>query len=304
MSVNADTFKKMKPIKANHGFDCVHKLSKIKEYISVVIYRPSDSSCGYLTKFEDLEEDTKAGEPCIVYHFPLQNLQRIDQEIPLDQIHNTYLQNLLVKSHGFFIGYYRKYFSATSYTERTGAIFLLSSFVVQKFYPYELVDIIDKTENEDTSAGRFQYIIRAYAKLKVTVTFPDVKALDDCYRNCHNSEHFKCNTYSYCQNGDCRVSSLLTEDSYNESHVEQDKSCSILSLNVINDYSEVSQKNLKHRLTAAEKSNIYSCAEYCHASLDCLSFQWGDFQCSFGVYYTDASAEYVDECSVYLRKYP
>uniref|UniRef100_T1KP62 Apple domain-containing protein n=1 Tax=Tetranychus urticae TaxID=32264 RepID=T1KP62_TETUR len=328
MSVSADTFEKMKPIKTNYGFDCVHKLSKIKEYISVIIYRPSDSSCGYLTKFEDLKEDTKTGEPCSVYHFPLHNLQRIDQELSLDQIHNTYLQNLLVKSHGLFIGSYRLntspniFFTITyfhrfimkflesnrtrkvpslvsrSFTERTGAIFPLL------MYSYELIDIIDKTENKDASASRFPYRIRADAKLKisnqVTVTLPDVKTLDDCYRICHNSELFKCNTYSYCQYGDCRVSSLLTLGSYNESHVEQDKSCSIYTLNVVHDYAKVPQRKFKTQTSVAVDKSVDSCAESCHASPDCLSFQWCDYQCSFGTFYTDSSTEYDEECSIYL----
>ncbi|XP_015788848.1 uncharacterized protein LOC107365792 isoform X2 [Tetranychus urticae] len=283
ISVSADTFKKMKnEIKANNETECLDKLSKSQDGISVVIYRPSDSSCGYLKDFDDLKEDTKIGEPCSVYHFPLNNLQRIHQEIPLDQIHNTFLQNigeiywLLRLARGYNLG------------------------------SYKLIDVIDKTKSQYTSAGRFQSNIRVDAKLKsndrFTVTVPDAKTLADCYRTCRNSEQFECNTFSFCSNGECRVSSLLTDDSFNESHVEQDKSCSIHALNVLNDYSEVSHRKFKTQTSTAIDKDAYSCAEYCHASPDCFSFQYCNYRCSFGGVYTDSSTEYDEVCSVYLPK--
>ncbi|XP_015789014.2 uncharacterized protein LOC107365948 [Tetranychus urticae] len=276
ISVSADTFKKMQKIKADTENECLDKLSKYQEKISVVIYRPSDSSCGYLKDFDDLKEDTKAGEPCSIYHFPLNNLQRIDQETPLDQLHNKFMKDL---------GWGLDYSSSQS---------------------IKMVDIIDRTENKITLVDDFQSKIRSAAKLngkdQVTVTVPDVKTLADCYRTCHNSEQLICNTFSFCSNGDCRVSSLLTEDSFNESHVEQDKSCSIYALNVINDYLEVPHRKFKTQTSIAVDKSIYSCAESCHASPDCFSFQWCDYQCSFGSFYTDAATEYDGECSVFFPK--
>uniref|UniRef100_T1JY28 Apple domain-containing protein n=1 Tax=Tetranychus urticae TaxID=32264 RepID=T1JY28_TETUR len=279
MSISADTFRKMEKIEATSEFECLDQLSRVQNDIDVAIYRPSDFSCGYLTNFEDLKEDTKSGEPCSVYHFPLNNLRRIDQEIPLDSIHDAFRQYF-----GFSISYH-------SGNSRLA---------------YKIIDVIDKTKNKITSADGFQSRIRVDAKLngidQVTVTVPDAKTLADCYRNCHNSEQLKCNIFSFCSNGDCRVSSLLTVNLYNESHVEQDKSCSIHAVNVINDYAEVPQRKFKTQVTTSVEKNIYSCAEYCHASPDCFSFQWCDYQCSFGGVYTDAVTEYDGECSIYLPK--
>ncbi|XP_015795485.1 uncharacterized protein LOC107371840 [Tetranychus urticae] len=273
MSVSGDTIRKMKTIRASSEYECLEKLSKNQEKIIVVIYKPS-STCGYLTDFNDLKEDTKGGQPCSVYHFPLHNLQRIEQEIPLDQLHNKLMSSL-----GFKILYQGT---------------------------YTLTDIIDKTDNKITPNDLFQTKIRVEAKLKsndqVTVAAPGAKTLADCYRTCHNSEQLKCNTFSFCENGDCRVSSLLTEDSYNDSRVEEDKSCSIHAVNVFNDYLEVPQRKFKTQTSIAVDKNVDSCAEYCHASPDCFSFQWCNYQCSFGNFYTDSSTEYDGECSVYLPK--
>uniref|UniRef100_T1KP38 Apple domain-containing protein n=1 Tax=Tetranychus urticae TaxID=32264 RepID=T1KP38_TETUR len=292
MSVSADTFKKMKKIQASTEFECLDKLSKSQDTINVVIYRPSDFSCGYLKDFDDLKEDTKIGDPCSIYHFPLHNLHRIDQEIPLDQIHNTFLKDV-GKLYPLISEYNGKNFSAFSCISRT----------VQS---YKLIDVIDKTKNQDNSAGNFQSRIKVDEKLKsndqVTVIVPDAKTFADCYRTCHNSEQLECNTFSFCSNGDCRVSSLLTVDLYNTSHIEQDKSCSIHALNAINDYLEVPARKFKTQTSVAVDKDAYSCAEYCHASLDCFSFQWCDFQCSFGGFYTDAATEYDGECSVYHPK--
>uniref|UniRef100_T1KP33 Apple domain-containing protein n=1 Tax=Tetranychus urticae TaxID=32264 RepID=T1KP33_TETUR len=279
VSVSADTLRKSQKIKADTENECLDKLSKYQEKISVVIYKSSDSSCGYLKDFDDLKEDTKAGEPCSIYHFPLNNFARIGQELPLDQIHNTFNKDLKL-SMNYIVG--------------------------KSWQSIEINDIIDKTEHKIASVDAFQSNIRVYAKLKsndrVTVIVPDAKTLADCYRTCHNSEQLKCNTFSFCSNGDCRVSSLLTDDSFNESHVEQDKSCSIHALNVLNDYSEVPFRKFKTQTSIAVAKSVDSCAESCHASPDCFSFQWCDFQCSFGGFYTDAATEYDGECSVYLPK--
>ncbi|XP_015788846.1 uncharacterized protein LOC107365789 [Tetranychus urticae] len=279
MSVSADTFKKMKKVQASTEFECLDKLSKSQDTITVVIYRPSDFSCGYLTNFDDLKEDAEIGEPCSIYHFPLHNLHRIDQEIPLDQIQNTFLKNV-------------------------GKLYPMNS--EYNAQSYRLIDVIDKTKNHGTSADDLQSKIRSDAKLngndQATVTVPDVKTLAGCYRTCHNSEQLKCNTFSFCSNGDCRVSSLLTEDSFNESHVEQDKTCSIYALNVINDYLKVPQRKLKTQTSIAVDKSIYSCAESCHASPDCFSFQYCNYHCSFGGVYSDAATEYDGECSVFLPK--
>uniref|UniRef100_T1KP82 Apple domain-containing protein n=1 Tax=Tetranychus urticae TaxID=32264 RepID=T1KP82_TETUR len=282
MSVSSDTFKKMKTIKTKTEVECLNTLSKVMDKINVVIYRPSDSSCGYLTKFEDLKEDTKGGEPCSVYHFPLHNLRRIDQELPLDQLHKTFLQDV-----------------GNSY-------WLLSLHNEHKLGYYKLIDVIDKTKNQVASTDFYLYIIKVGAKINSndqgTVIVPDVKNLADCYRTCHNSEQLKCNTFSFCSNDDCRVSSVLTEDALDESHVEKDKTCSIYALNVLNDYSEVPHRRFKTPTSIAVEKNIYSCGEYCHASPDCFSFQWCDNQCSFGGFYTDAATEYDGECSIYHPK--
>ncbi|XP_015789076.1 uncharacterized protein LOC107366012 isoform X2 [Tetranychus urticae] len=279
MSVSAGTFKKMQKVEANTEYECLDKLAKILDDINLVIYRPSDSSCGYLRYVEDLVEDSEIGQTCSVYHFPLNNLRRIDQEIPLDQLHNTLMEHL-----GWSISYY----------------------VGNSYQPIKINDIIDKTKNQDTSNVGFQSRIKAYSKLKgndqVTVIVPDAKTLADCYRTCHNSEQLQCNIFSFCENGDCRVSSLLTEDFQNESQVEQDKSCSVHALNVLNDYSEVAHRKFKTQTSIAVHKSIYSCAESCHASPDCFSFQWCDYQCSFGGVYTDAATEYDGECSVYIPK--
>ncbi|XP_015794395.2 uncharacterized protein LOC107370957 [Tetranychus urticae] len=279
MSVSADTFKKLNKIKASNETACLDELSKFYDQPNVVIYRPSDFSCGYSTDFEDLKEDAEIGEPCSVYHFPLKNLRRINQEIPLDQIHNTFLKEVEIR-----------YSLFNAYSDGL----------------FKLIDVIDKTKNKDTSAGGFQSTIRVGEKLKsndqVTVTVPDVKTLTDCYRNCHDSEQLKCNIFSFCSNGDCRVSSLLTVDLYNESHVEQDKSCSIHALNSLNDYLEVPHRKFKSPTSIAVDKSVDACAESCHASSDCFSFQWCDYQCSFGGFYTDAATEYDGECSVFLPK--
>uniref|UniRef100_T1KP59 Apple domain-containing protein n=1 Tax=Tetranychus urticae TaxID=32264 RepID=T1KP59_TETUR len=282
MSVSADTLKKMQTIKANNENECLNELSKYPDRIRVVIYRQSDSSCGYLEDFDDLKEDTKIGEPCSVYHFPLHNLRRIYQEVPLDKIHNAFLLY-------------------------AGQHYSLLDLNLERFGFYKLIDVIDKTKNQDTSTGGFQSKIRGEVKLRSnhqdTVIVSDAKTLADCYRTCHNSEQLKCNTFSFCLNGDCRVSSLLTEDSFNESYVEQDRTCFIYALNALNDYLEVPQRKFKTQTSIAVDKSVDSCAEYCHASPDCFSFQWCDNQCiSFGGFYTDASTEYDEKCSLYLPK--
>ncbi|XP_015792698.1 uncharacterized protein LOC107369265 isoform X2 [Tetranychus urticae] len=280
MDVSEDTLESRRyKMKAEDQYDCLDKLSNLQEAISVVIYSPSDSSCGYLHYFEDLKEDTQTGESCIVYHFPVRNLRRVDQELPLDKIHNTFLKD-----------------AGKSYN------LLQSGYNLDD---YKLIDVIDKTKNQVTS-GVLLSRIRVDVKLKsedqVTVTLPDVKTLADCYRTCHNSEQLACNTFSFCSNGDCRVSSLLTDESFNESHVEQEKTCSIYASEVLNDYLEVPHRKFKTQITIAGEKRIDACAESCHASPDCLSFQWCDYHCSFGGFYTDAATEYDEECSVFLPK--
>uniref|UniRef100_T1JY60 Apple domain-containing protein n=1 Tax=Tetranychus urticae TaxID=32264 RepID=T1JY60_TETUR len=171
---------------------------------------------------------------------------------------------------------------------------------------HKLIDVIDKTKNQVTSRNSYINTIKVCAKLNSndqnTVTVPAVKTLADCYRSCHDSEQLKCNTFSFCSNGDCRVSSLLSEDSHNDSHVEQDKSCSIHALNVLNDYSKVPHRKFKTQTSVAVEKSLYSCAESCHASPECFSFQWCDYQCSYGGVYTDAATKYDGECSVFLPK--
>ncbi|XP_025015951.1 uncharacterized protein LOC107359146 [Tetranychus urticae] len=279
MFVSPDTFKQMQAIKADNEYECLDILSKNQDTISVVIYRYSDSTCGYLRNFGDLKEDIKIGESCTVYHFPLHNLGRVYQEIPLDQIHNTFLQDVGQSYHLL-----REYHAET----------------------YKVIDVIDKTKSQVASAGDFVSTIQAGAKLnsnhKVTVTVPNVKTFADCYRTCHDSEQLKCNTFSFCENGDCRVSSLLTEDSYNESHIEQDKTCYIYSSTVFNDYSEVPHRKFKTQTSIADDKDVHYCAELCHASPDCFSFQSCGYGCSFGGVYTDANTEYDEECSIYIPK--
>uniref|UniRef100_T1KP36 Apple domain-containing protein n=1 Tax=Tetranychus urticae TaxID=32264 RepID=T1KP36_TETUR len=216
MSVSADTFSKMiYEGKTSDAYGCLNKLAKVFDNINVAIYRPSDSSCGYLKDFEDLKEDAKAGVSCSIFHFPLFNLRSIDLELSLDQIHDNFKENL-----GWGVSYH----------------------VGNSYQSIKIVDIIDKTENKITSVDDFQSQVRVDSKLnsngQVTVIVPDAKTLADCYRTCHNSEQLKCNTFSFCQNGECRVSSLLTIDLYNDSQVEQDKSCSIHAVNALNDYLE------------------------------------------------------------------
>ncbi|XP_015792699.1 uncharacterized protein LOC107369266 [Tetranychus urticae] len=281
MSVSAFTFRKMKIIKTKDENECLNKLSTFIDTINVVIYRPSDSSCGYLTNFDDFMEDTKFGEPCSVYHFPLNNLRRINQELPLDQIHDIFLKDV-------------------------GNSYWLISLNGENFATYKLIDVIDVTKNQGDSSDSFVFKIKDNEKLKsndqVTVTVPDSKTFADCYRACHNSDQLECNIFSFCSNGDCRVSSLLTDDLYNESHVEQEKTCSIYASEVLNDYSEVPHRKFKTQTSIAIETRLDTCAELCHASPDCLSFQYCNLKCSFGGAYTDESTEYDEECIVFVPK--
>lgn len=60
----------------------------------MVIYRESDTFCGYLQYIDDFKEDDKKVQQDTVYIFPLKSLRNMKLDPPLDKIHDRYL-NLL-----------------------------------------------------------------------------------------------------------------------------------------------------------------------------------------------------------------
>ncbi|XP_015794812.1 uncharacterized protein LOC107371289 [Tetranychus urticae] len=284
ISVSEDTFAKMMKTKANNEGECLEKLSRYQETIKVAIFRSSDGVCGYLSDPDDLKEDTKQGQSASVFLFPLNNLHRVKQELTLDQIHDAYLQNRA-----------RIYLFDRDYHVRM-----------------KIVDVVDKTKKETGLKDDVTSQIRSQAKLKIddqfTLSVPDVKTFADCYRNCHNSDQVACVTFSFCNTDgkiDCRVSNLQASDiTKGDQSIETDQKCQIFSISVLDNYSRKSNRKFITQLsTAVEKDFVYSCAESCHASSECISFQYCDGYCSFGdLLYTDAATEYDQECMIYTRK--
>ncbi|XP_015788776.2 uncharacterized protein LOC107365735 [Tetranychus urticae] len=286
MSLSEETFDKMMKTKANNEPECLEKLSQFsQETIKVVIYRPSDLVCGYLSNPNDLKEDTKQGQSASVYFFPLNNLYRVKQELTLDQIHDAYLQDVGMKFHVF----------DRSYLTRL-----------------KIIDVIDKTKKEIDSKNDITSQIRQNAKLRIdnqfTFSVPDGKNFADCYRNCHESDQVPCITFSFCNNDgkiDCRVSSLQASDVANKDQsVETDLKCEIYSISILQDYSRKSNRKFKtQQSTAVEQDSVHSCAKACHASSECISFQYCDGSCTFGdLLYTDEATEYDEECMIYTPK--
>ncbi|XP_015788774.2 uncharacterized protein LOC107365732 [Tetranychus urticae] len=285
MSVSQETLDKMIKIKANNEDECLEKLSRYQGTIKVAIYRSLDLACGYLRNPDDLKEDTKQGQSCSVYLFPLNNLRRVKEELTLDQIHDAYLQD---------VG--RNY----------------PSFNVDLPIQYKIIDVIDKTKRETGLKDDITSQIRHNAKLKLddqfTLAVPDAKTFADCYRNCHDSDQVSCITFSFCNNDgkiDCRVSSLQASDvASRDQSVEVDPKCGIYSMSVLDNYSRKSNRKFKTQLsTEIEKDFAHSCAEACHASSECVSFQYCDGSCTFGnLLYTDEATEYDEECMIYTPK--
>ncbi|XP_015794021.1 uncharacterized protein LOC107370555 [Tetranychus urticae] len=274
----------MMKTKANNEGECLDKLSRYQETIKVAIFRSSDGVCGYLSDPDDLKEDTKQGQSASVFLFPLNNLHRVKQELTLDQIHDAYLQNRA-----------RIYLFDGDYHVRM-----------------KIVDVVDKTKKETGLKDDVTSQIRSQAKLKIddqfTLSVPDVKTFADCYRNCHESDQVACVTFSFCNTDgkiDCRVSSLQASDiAKGDQSIETDQKCQIFSISVLDNYSRKSNRKFITQLsTAVEKDFVYSCAESCHSSSECISFQYCDGYCSFGdLLYTDAGTEYDQECMIYTRK--
>uniref|UniRef100_T1KP64 Apple domain-containing protein n=1 Tax=Tetranychus urticae TaxID=32264 RepID=T1KP64_TETUR len=285
MSLSEETFAEMMKTKANNGDECLEKLSKYKNIIKVAIYRPSDGVCGSLNSRTLLKEDAKHGQPCSVYFFPLNNLQRIKQELTLDQVHGAYLQKVGMKFQAFN-----------------------GKFDTQ----FEIIDVIDVTKKETGSNDDITYQIRQNAKLKIddqfTLAVPDAKTFADCYRNCHDSAQVSCTTFSFCSTDgkiDCRVSSLqVSEMASRGEPIENDPKCGIYSMSVLDNYSRKSNRKFKtQQSTAIEQDSVHSCAKACHTSSECKSFQYCYGYCSFGdSLYTDEATEYDEECMIYTPK--
>uniref|UniRef100_T1JXR6 Apple domain-containing protein n=1 Tax=Tetranychus urticae TaxID=32264 RepID=T1JXR6_TETUR len=283
MSVSQETLAKMKTTKADSEVECLRKLSSYQETIKVVIYM--DLVCGYLNNLEDLKEDLKLGKSASVYQFPLHNLHRIKQELSLDQIHDAYLQDV-------------------------GQTFEL--FDGDMPVPFKIIDVIDVTKEGTAPYDDIASQLRGDVKLKIddqsTLTVLNAKNFADCYQNCHNSEQVPCNTFSFCNTDtegliDCRVSSLQSSDIINrELHIEHVMDCSVFSINILNDYSIVFNRKFKTQHSTGVQTDPHSCAESCHASSDCISFQYCGGSCSFGGLFTDTDTQYDEECTIYFPK--
>ncbi|XP_015794270.1 uncharacterized protein LOC107370832 [Tetranychus urticae] len=50
------------------------------------------------------------------------------------------------------------------------------------------------------------------------------------------------------------------------------------------------------------QTDQHFCAESCHASSECISFQYCDGSCSFGGLFTDADKQYDEECTICFPK--
>uniref|UniRef100_T1JXS1 Apple domain-containing protein n=1 Tax=Tetranychus urticae TaxID=32264 RepID=T1JXS1_TETUR len=305
MSVSQETLAKMKKTKADSEDECVRKLSNIykdntiyerfngikirlTEIVSffatrVIIYIASNLVCGYLNNLEDLKEDLKLGEASSVFQFPLSNLHRIKQELPLDQIHDAYLQDV-GQTYELFDG--------------------------DMPVTFKIIDVIDVTKEGTAPYDDIASQLRWDAKLKIddqsTLSVLDVKTFADCYRNCHDSDQVSCITFSFCNTGgvtECRVSSLQSSDIINRNlHTENDIHCTIFSINILNDYSIVFNRKFKTQHSTGVLTDPHSCAESCHASSDCISFQYCGGSCSFGGLFTDADTQYDEECTIYFPK--
>ncbi|XP_025018481.1 uncharacterized protein LOC107370839 [Tetranychus urticae] len=285
MYLSEETFDKMMKTRANNEPECLEKLSRYQQIIKVAIYRPSDSVCGYLSNPDDLKEDTKHGQSCSVYLFPMNNLRRVKEELTLDQIHDAFLR---------YVGV---------------------NFVVDDGdspMRFKISDVIDVTKKETGSNDDIASRIRHNAKLKIdyqfTLSVPDAKTFADCYRNCHESDQVPCITFSFCNTDgviDCRVSSLQASDVASlDQSIETDLKCEIYSISVLDNYSKKSNRKFKtQQSTAVEQDSVHSCAKACHVSSDCISFQYCDGSCTLGDFlYTDEATQYDEECMIYTPK--
>uniref|UniRef100_T1L6E4 Apple domain-containing protein n=1 Tax=Tetranychus urticae TaxID=32264 RepID=T1L6E4_TETUR len=249
----------------------------------VIIYIASNLVCGYLNNLEDLKEDLKLGEASSVFQFPLNNFHRIKQELPLDQIHDAYLQDV-GQTYELFDG--------------------------DMPVTFKIIGVIDVTKEGTAPYDDIASQLRWDAKLKIddqfTLSVPDVKTFADCYRNCHDSDQVSCITFSFCNTGgvtECRVSSLQSSDIINRDlHTENDIQCTIFSISILNDYSKALNRKFKTQLSTVMQTDQHFCAESCHPSSECISFQYCDGSCSFGGLFTDADTQYDEECTIYFPK--